>query len=449
MNKFITTIIFLTILLTVFSCRKSDYTTISGDYIVITDDGNGIGTTTWSKDKKYLLDGFVFVNDGQTLIIEPGTVIRAKTGQGSNATALIIARGAKIIAEGTRENPIIFTVEGDDLEGSVPVMSKGLCGGIIILGNAKLNTDANEAMIEGIPYTEPRGVYGGNDDEDDSGILRYVSIRHGGTNIGEGNEINGLTLGGVGSSTIIDYVEIISNKDDGIEFFGGTVNCKHIIVAFCGDDCFDFDNGYRGYGQFWLAIQDVAEGDLISEHDGGSDPITGTPYSIPVIYNSTFIGRGNDILNNLMIFKENAAGKYANSIFINQGKGIEIEYKENRKNSYDQFEDGNLEFRNNIFYQIGNDSINEIFKVFGDDGVDVSQQNTIFRNYALSANNLITDPGIEITDNTYLIIPSNNSLGNLCEYPDPWFVQVDYKGAFGNYNWANGWSLLSQSGFIE
>ena len=187
--------IILAIIFVISGCRKGSTPIVITESI--TDNGGGTGTVTWTKDKTYIIEGFVFVNEGQTLTIEPGTVVYGRTGQGENASALIVARDGKIIAEGTPDEPIIFTVEGDDLLGSVPVNAKGLWGGLIILGRAKLNTPSGEANIEGIPLSEDRGIYGGLLDDDDSGILRYVSIRHGGTNIGEGNEINGLTLGGV------------------------------------------------------------------------------------------------------------------------------------------------------------------------------------------------------------------------------------------------------------
>ncbi|MCD4731571.1 MAG: hypothetical protein K8R74_13285, partial [Bacteroidales bacterium] len=362
------------VFLIIISCdRKSDYITESG-YDVIIDNGGGTGTTTWTKDKNYLLDGFVFVNDGQVLTIEEGTVIRAKTGQGENASALIVSRGGKIIAQGNSVNPIIFTCEGDDLEGSVPVFSKGLWGGLIILGNAPLNNENNEAHIEGIPITEPRGIYGGNDDDDDSGILKYISIRHGGTNIGSGNEINGLTLGGVGSSTTIEYVEVISNYDDGIEFFGGTVNCKYIVSAFNGDDAFDYDLGYHGKGQFWLTIQDPADGDLIIEGSGGQEPELGQPFSLPVIYNGTFIGRGNNITNKIVRMDRYAGGQIGNSIFLNQHSGLYIQYKENYNNCFDQLENDNIRIKNNIFWDIAENSAIDIFNVYAESGVNVDSQ---------------------------------------------------------------------------
>ncbi len=386
------------------SCRKSDI--VIDDSSSITDDGGGTGTTTWTKENNYVLEGFVFVNPGQTLTIEPGTIIRAKTGQGENASALIVARGAKIIAQGTKDEPIIFTVEGDDLEGSVPVEARGLWGGVIILGNAQLNSEYNESKIEGIPFTEPRGVYGGSINNDNSGILKYVSIRHGGTNIGADNEINGLTLGGVGSGTTIEYIEVISNEDDGFEFFGGTVNCKYLASAFCGDDAFDFDEGYRGKGQFWIAIQAPSIGDNIAEHDGGTDPVYGEPYCIPEIYNATYIGNNTLSTSNLMVFSDDAGGKYYNSIFAYQLGGTEIEYIDGFNDSFHQFENENLVLENNIFYNIEGNNNSLILSAFSKNASDLTSQQIDLQNYLLSAGNKVTNPGITISETEYNVVPT-------------------------------------------
>lgn len=432
------------ILFVVFpTCRKSDYY-FPDEPVVIRDFGFGTGTDTWTNNREYILEGFVFVNDGQVLTIEPGTVIRAKTGQGSAASALIVARGGRIIAEGAYDNPIIFTVEGDDLKGSVPVKTRGLWGGVIILGRARLNLSGYETHIEGIPVSEERGRYGGDNDEDDSGILGYISIRHGGTNIGEGNEINGLTLGGVGSNTIIHHIEVISNADDGFEFFGGTVNCKFLVSAFCGDDAFDYDLGYRGMGQFWLAIQEAPDGDKLLECDGGIDPITGEPYSLPILYNMTLIGSGTSGNKKLIGFDRNAGGVMANSIFIYQTSGITVEYIENSDDSFSQFERDNLQVRKNIFWQVAGNDFNEIFKITAATGVDVTQQNDELRAYFILAENIFYDPGIIMIDGFYDPIPKNDVSNNMDPYPDPWFDEAGFKGAFLNYNWFAGWTLLSE-----
>ncbi len=448
-NKFKIAGILIIILLISFSCRKSDIVVDNGT--TITDDGSGTGTVTWTADKEYILEGFVFVNPGQTLTIESGTVVRAKTGQGENASALIVARGATIIAEGTKEEPIIFTVEGDDLKGSIPIEARGLWGGVIILGSAQLNSEFNESKIEGIPISETSGIYGGSVNNDNSGILKYVSIRHGGTNIGEGNEINGLTLGGVGSGTTIEYIEVISNEDDGFEFFGGTVNCKYLASAFCGDDAFDFDEGYRGKGQFWLAIQASSLGDHLAEHDGGIDPVYGEPFCIPEIYNATYIGNGQLNSTNLMTFADNAGGKYYNSIFINQINGIKVEYLSGFNDSYHQFENNNLIFQNNIFYDIEGNNNSSIFSIITESSNDLTDELMALQNYFVSAENEVYDPEIEITETDFNIVPAGDVESNLAAYPEEWFDDVTYKGAIdpSGYNWLDGWSLLSESGKIR
>ncbi|MCD4736264.1 MAG: hypothetical protein K8R53_09490 [Bacteroidales bacterium] len=437
------------IVLSFLTCRKSDYSLQDEQFRVVSDNGYGTGTTTWLSENEYLLDGLVFVNDGQTLTIELGTVIRARTGQGENASALIVARGGKIIADGPAVNPIIFTCENDDLEGSVPVLAKGLWGGLIVLGNAPLNNQFNEAHIEGIPLSEPRGVFGGNNEEDDSGILKYVSIRHCGTDIGEGNEINGLTLGGVGNKTKIEYLEVVSANDDGLEFFGGTVTAKYITIAFCSDDAIDYDLGYRGMGQFFLIIQDPANGDLCIEGGGGEDPETGQPFSIPYFSNITGFGRGAQITNQTIQLSKNAGGSIQNSIFVNQNKGVYIEYKENPDNSYTRFTNGQLKLESNLFYNISDNDETAIFNVYAIAGVDVSQQNSEFKSYFLSAGNFVDDPGLLQEDLVFFVIPQNNIHHDLQPLPDDWFTNVSYRGAFGSYNWAENWTLVSSEGIIQ
>lgn len=414
--------------------------------MVIKDDGTGTGTTTWTADKVYILDGLVFVNEGQTLTIEPGTVIKGKPGQGENASALIVARGGKIMAEGTAELPIIFTAEADDLQGSVADLDNGLWGGVIILGKARLNSVPDEQQIEGISKTEPRGLYGGSNDNDNSGIFKYVSIRHGGTDIGEGNEINGLTLGGVGSNTVIEYVEVFSNKDDGIEFFGGMPRLKNIVVAFVGDDCYDYDQGFRGYGQFWLAVQGYDRGDRLGEHDGGTDPETGEPYAIPYIQNVTYMGRGDGAGKRVLTFRDNAGGHYANSIMVSQDKGVDVELLTGQ-DSYQQFIDGNLSLNNNIFWGVNQDPVFNISAADDVSQADRDDAQGIFESSFADNSNEVKDPGIEIDEasNYFNPVPSNNVSGELAAVPDAWFTTVSYKGAFGQgKNWAEGWSLFSK-----
>ncbi len=424
-------------------CRKGD-TPIEITETII-DHGEGTGTTTWTSKNTYVLQGFVFVNEGQVLTIEPGTVIRGQTGQGDKASALIVARGGKIIAEGTAQYPIIFTVEGDDLEGSIPVHAKGLWGGLIILGRAKLNLDGGETHIEGIPLSEPRGLYGGSLDDDNSGILKYISIRHGGTDIGSGNEINGLTLGGVGSGTQVDHIEIISNQDDGVELFGGSVNLKYIAVAYCGDDAFDLDQGYHGKSQFILAIQSSETGDKLIEITGGEDSGYGLPYTIPEIYNFTGIGRGFNTGNETITFSSNGAGNIFNSIFTDQDLGVFIEYLEAAQDSYKQIERNNLVVGNNVFWDIAENDSLEIFKILAEQGVDTSEPDAFMLSYFDAMQHEVKDYGIGCViciDSPLFIKPNSDNFPNMAPYPPQWFTPVNYKGAFYDHNWLLGWSLL-------
>jgi hypothetical protein len=416
----------------------------SHEVITITDIGTGTGTTIWTSNNIYILDGFVFVSDEQILTIEPGTIIKGKGGQGENASALIVARGGMLMANGTEEDPIIFTAEVDDLNGSVSNLDDGLWGGVIILGKATLNTVPGEQQIEGIPQTEPRGIYGGTDDSDNSGILRYVSIRHGGTDIGEGNEINGLTLGAVGSQTTIEYIEVFANRDDGVEIFGGAPRLRNILVAFCGDDSFDYDQGYHGTGQFWIGIQGFDRGDRLAEHDGGTDPETGTPYSTPVIYNVTYFGKGADAGKRVITFRDNSGGHYANSIFYNQQKCIDIEMLSN-ESSFDRFSNGNLTINNNIFF--GTNSPYISVSASSDVAtIDVSDANNELDYYFVLANNEVLDPGFSIRGTSFNISPTHDVSQNMADTPsDPWFRTVNYKGAINpNDNWVKGWTLFEK-----
>lgn len=224
--------------------------------------GNITDNTTWTASNIYLLETRVTVESGATLTIEPGTVIKGAPGQQAASTALLVARGGTLNAQGTAALPIIFTAQADPIgptdiaagnyASTTSPTQSGLWGGVIILGNAQISAqndnddDVSELQIEGIPASDSNGLYGGNDDADNSGTISYISIRHGGTNIGAGNEINGLTLGGVGTGTTISNVEVVANDDDGIEFFGGSVSIDGVVVWNSYDDALDTDQDWIG-----------------------------------------------------------------------------------------------------------------------------------------------------------------------------------------------------------
>ena len=318
--------------------------------VTISEAGEGTGTTTWTCDNTYILDGYVFVNSGQALTIEAGTVIKGAAGSGVDASALIVSKGGQIFAEGGADCPIIMTYEADPLDGSVAYDTRGQWGGLIILGDASTNF-GGPAQVEGIPADNDRAVYGGSNDADNSGVLAYVSLRHGGTELGAANEINGITLGGVGSGTTIDHVEVISNLDDGIEFFGGTVSVTNALVAFCGDDSFDWDQGYRGANNAnWLAIQDApnAVGDRGGELDGddsddGNVTADEMPFSTPTVNGWTVVSAGN---NQGLVFRNGSGGSVTNGLICGTNEGIEIEDKETPEDAFDRFIAGDLNLSN-------------------------------------------------------------------------------------------------------
>jgi Secretion system C-terminal sorting domain len=415
-------------------------------------------TKTLTANNTYLLDGLVYVEDGAVLNIEAGTVIKGKEvpTTGDNTSALIIARGGKINAVGTASQPIIFTAESDDVNNPADLTynDRNLWGGVILLGYAEINTTTGVGQIEGIVSTEPRGAYGGGhtspNDDDNSGIMRYVSIRHGGSEIGAGNEINGLTFGAVGRGTTIDHIEVLANYDDGYEWFGGTVNCKYLISAFCADDGFDYDEGFRGKGQFWFNIQDASVGGgRCAEQDGGTVPEDGMPYAIPTLSNVTYIGAGVSNFpqgdgSELMIFRDNAGGKYYSSIFTdyngaNGGKGITIEDLASGEDSRARLEAGDLLLRNNIWWQFANGN------TWADIAPDSWTADSLIAN-----NNQIIDPQIMSVSrtNSGSLDPRPNAAGPAASGAtvpsDPFFTQVSYYGAFdpNAFPWIWGWTGL-------
>lgn len=260
--------------------------------------------TEWSADKTYILGGRITVEADATLTIQPGTVIKGEAGTGANATALLIARGGTLLAEGTATAPIIFTSVADEItpedvaagnfaSPNLDPDINGLWGGVIVLGNATISAsndndeDLNEVQIEGIPATDTNGLYGGADDSDNSGIISHISIRHGGSNIGAGNEINGLTLGGVGSGTTINNVEVVANQDDGIEWFGGTVSVDDVVVWNAGDDAIDSDQAWAGILDNFFVVTPVGS---CFELDGPE----GSYIARHTIQNGTVVANAND-----------------------------------------------------------------------------------------------------------------------------------------------------------
>ena len=285
--------------------------------------GEITSNTTWTKNNVYLLDGWVYVVDGVTLTIEPGTVIR---GSKANKGALIVEPGAKIIAKGTKEQPIVFT--SNEPAGQ---RSYGDWGGLVVCGRAKVNK-ANP-QIEG----GPRTTFGGTDDADSSGVLSYIRIEFPGIAFQPDKEINGLTLGAVGSKTQIDHIQVSYSGDDSYEWFGGTVNAKYLIAYKGWDDDFDTDYGYRGFVQFGVSLRDPQIADPQSksnsfESDNDGSGSTAEPFTSPVFSNISSFGPlatpstsiSGDYLR-AMHLRRNTKIKIFNSVFAGWPTGLYIE----------------------------------------------------------------------------------------------------------------------------
>lgn len=289
--------------------------------------GHITANQTWTSGNVYLLDGWVYIDNNVTVTIEAGTVIR---GSKVNQGALIVERGGKLIANGTQSSPIVFT--SNIAPGS---RSYGDWGGIIICGRSQINQPGGTATIEG----GVGSIFGGGssyDLNDNSGILRYVRIEFPGIAFSANNEINGLTMGGVGAGTTLDYIQVSYSGDDSFEWFGGTVNAKHLIAYRGLDDDFDTDNGFVGKVQFCVSLRDPAIADVSEsngfESDNDSGGSTNTPITMPIFSNVSIFGPAvttgtsiNTLYRNAMQIRRRSALSIYNSTFSGYPYGLNID----------------------------------------------------------------------------------------------------------------------------
>lgn len=417
--------------------------------------------TTWNNENIYLLNGWVYVRNGATLTIEPGTIIK---GDFATKGALIIERGAKIMADGTPEQPIVFTSQkpaGIDPVTSQPYRNYGDWGGLIICGRAAVNAPANagngtaagEAIIEG----GVGSIYGGGatpDNADNSGVLRYVRIEFGGIPFQPNSEINGLTLGGVGSGTTIENVQVSYSGDDAFEWFGGTVNAKNLIAYKNWDDDFDTDFGFQGNVQFGLVVRDPAIADQSGsngfESDNDASGTDATPNTRGIFSNVTYVGplAFNSTINSnykrALHLRRNTETSAFNSVFIGQPVGLLIESGSTQGNA----SANSLRFKNTVICQM-NDSlatttsanpnnINGSFDItswFNTSGWGNSLVNTVGE---LGFNNVSLDsPDFTLASNSIL----NTGADFTDSYLDPaFFTSTNYRGAFGSEDWTACWA---------
>jgi len=310
-----------------FSMKASgaDYTgypatvqTVSGDITT---------NTTWTSDKVWEINGVVRVKSGATLTIQAGTFIKAKPLAAGVATGvLVITKTGKIDAQGTATAPVIFT-SYNLLDGAATTATPGDFGGVVILGNAAVNNGLETNIIEGLgdQPTVSDFYYGGSNNAHNGGALNYVRIEFAGRilDAATGVEINGLTLGGVGSGTVIDHVQVSYGRDDSFEFFGGTVNASHLVSFASDDDNFDFDLGYTGTITKAIAIADGNSTHSLSGGNPDSNGIeldnnaTGTSTALitrPVISEMSIIGVSSPTIANL----------YENAIHVRRAGNISL-----------------------------------------------------------------------------------------------------------------------------
>lgn len=354
MKKLVYSVLFFNLLI-LASCSDDDSIAIETeqpDNEVIS--GNITENTVWTNDNVYTLEGKVIVDGGATLTIEAGTLIKGAEGVETQASALIIDRDAKLIANGTADEPIIFTsvldeIEPGDLESpNLTVDDRGLWGGLIILGNApvSLEGDVTEQLVEGIPPGSGYGLYGGDNPNDNSGSIQYVSLRHGGANIGEGNEINGFTTGGVGSGTYINHIEVIANLDDGVEFFGGTHDASNIVVWGVGDDSVDLDQAYSG-NITNVAIVQTNVSDHGLEIDGPEgEALTGEfTLNNVTIFSDNSVSNANSGNREYAQFRSNAMGSINNILLIGGTQGTDFTLQDD-ENVTENYNNAKLTFSN-------------------------------------------------------------------------------------------------------
>lgn len=374
-------------------------------------------------DVYWALEGAVFVgkdiaadgytaDDSASLDIEAGTVIFGKSG----SDVLIVSRGSKINAVGTASKPIVFTAL-NDLNETVTVNDSGLWGGIVINGQAPNSEGDN------VPGEANTGTYGGQIADDNSGILKYVQVRFAGFKVDGANELNGIAFQSVGSGTTVDYVQVHNNSDDGVEFFGGTVNVKHLVLTGNQDDSLDWTQGWSGKVQHVFIKQNDVGGDHALEGDGSGGT---TPNSDPKIANVTFLG-SNSPDSNGMDIRKGSQGEFYNFLFVakNSKACLDIDDDVAKANAADD----SLDIENSIMN-------------CATPYADTAPATTVEDWFMADSNEMNSLEDAKLVN--YMPVANSPALGagkNVANDVDGFFDSVDYIGAFdGTNDWTLGWT---------
>jgi serine/threonine protein kinase len=402
--------------------------------IVVTDDITG--DTTWTDERDYVLDGLIYVEPGARLIIKAGTRVLGERG-----SALVVKRGGTLESRGTAREPVVFTSAqepGKRLQGD--------WGGLALLGSAPTNADS--PTLEGIADSEET-AYGGDEPESSCGVIKYTRVEFAGHALRRDDELNGLTLAGCGSGTIVDYVQIHMASDDGLEIFGGTVDVRHVLVTRAEDDSLDWDQGWRGTAQFF-AVQQDREGDNAIEASNSAVDPNAEPRSAPRIFNFTLVGSKKGGNQRAMTFKEGTGGRMFNGIVT----GHPYEAVDLRgEATVAELEEGDLNLRYTLFYDVGSSGSHyfptpkdeeELFDGDGRDDDGGFDEQAYFRGESLR-NVFDVDPGLaeayELSGP--VLVPSSKDAVSGGIAPPPGFDEsARYLGAFAPDEpaWTEGWT---------
>ncbi len=421
------------------------------------------GNQTLSKGT-YILKGWVYVADGAQLTIEPGTVIK---GDKESMAALIVERGGKLIAQGEKNSPIVFT-SAQEIGNRRP----GDWGGVILCGKAKNNK--GEMQIEGGPRTQ----HGGDNDDDNSGVLSYVRIEFAGYPFATDKEINGLTLGSVGRGTKLDHIQVSYSNDDSIEWFGGCPNAKYLIAWKGWDDDFDTDNGFSGKVQYALAVRDSRIADVSQsngfESDNNADGSATSPYTCATFSNVTFVGPKLDskfvndpsYIDGGELYPNNgsALGKFQAAMQIRRnsrlncinsfalGFPIGLILDNQKGDTQGAASEGLLKLENIWFAGMdvtgtdANKSYEDVLVTGYDekskpiyDRTRKSFSSTCF--LSQKGNKALSSWSELVAADGYTPLSGSALLGAASfDGADSWFDKVNFVGAFGDENWAEGWA---------
>ncbi len=367
---------------------------------------------TLTNEITWLIQGQLIINDGASLTIPPNTELIG--GTLGDTDTLVVKQGGQLFAEGTANNPIIM--RGPD------ALTRAEWGGVVVNGFAPINgcsegTDPCTAQGEG-----NSGTYGGNDPHDSSGVMRYVIVSNAGRQFSEENELNGIAFQGVGDRTVIEYIQVHLNEDDGIEFFGGTANAKYLVLTGIGDDSLDWTQGWQGKAQYVLAKDYIDNGDQGIEADNNGDANDSEPRAKPMLANMTYIGQDNTDIG--ILLREGTGANIANTVITGFGEFcLDI--------------DNESTFQNEENLTIENSVAGGCAETFSEDSEDLFSVADWFFSFP---GNVEADPGL----NNYVPSAGSAAIGiGAVPFEDAFFDNVDYAGAIrsADADWTKGWTV--------